>query len=122
MNDTADRMYKDGHLISNKWHTCFISNTYICSYEIIWIWKDLISEIEWNDLTKEDSGLNVLWKKQMDNVAGYLKQLANKNIQVLWRPFHKKNGIWFWSCNHPGEKSVIFGNTCMIISLIHGIK
>ena len=77
------------------------------NHKRIWIWKDLISKEDWNDLTTEDSELNRLWKNQMDNVAENLKILADKNVPVLWRPFHEMNGIWFWWCNHPGEDGVI---------------
>jgi mannan endo-1,4-beta-mannosidase len=34
--------------------------------------------------------------KDYDAIAGYLKQLQDKNIPVLWRPYHEINGGWFW--------------------------
>lgn len=107
MIDTAISMHEKGHIITLMWHACFPSNSDTCSSETIWIWDDIIKQNEWDDLTNENSELNKLWKKQMDNVAGYLKQLAAKNIPVLWRPFHEMNGVWFWWCNHPGENGVI---------------
>ena len=32
----------------------------------------------------------------IDIVAGYLKQLQDLNIPVLWRPMHEAQGSWFW--------------------------
>jgi mannan endo-1,4-beta-mannosidase len=34
--------------------------------------------------------------RDIDIVAGYLKQLADKDIPVLWRPLHEAAGGWFW--------------------------
>ncbi len=32
----------------------------------------------------------------IDVVAGYLKQLQDLGIPVLWRPLHEAQGAWFW--------------------------
>ena len=32
----------------------------------------------------------------MDVIAGYLKQLRDARVPVLWRPYHEMNGDWFW--------------------------
>ncbi|MCL2218570.1 MAG: beta-mannosidase [Chitinispirillia bacterium] len=32
----------------------------------------------------------------IDEVAGFLKRLADKNVPVLWRPVHEAAGGWFW--------------------------
>ncbi|MFP4978180.1 glycosyl hydrolase [Paenibacillus sp. CN-4] len=32
----------------------------------------------------------------LDEVAGYLKQLKEAGVPVLWRPYHEMNGGWFW--------------------------
>ncbi len=34
--------------------------------------------------------------KDIDIVAGLLKQLQDKGIAVLWRPIHEASGGWFW--------------------------
>ncbi len=43
---------------------------------------------------------------QMDNVAGYLKELQDKGIVVLWRPFHEFDGQWFWWGKGGNEKFI----------------
>ncbi len=34
--------------------------------------------------------------EDIDHIAGYLKQLQDLKIPVLWRPLHEAQGAWFW--------------------------
>ena len=34
--------------------------------------------------------------RRLDTLAGYLGQLQQAGVPVLWRPFHEMNGGWFW--------------------------
>lgn len=34
--------------------------------------------------------------RDMDIIAGYLKELQEKDVPVLWRPLHEASGGWFW--------------------------
>jgi mannan endo-1,4-beta-mannosidase len=58
-------------------------------------------------LTTDGTPLNEAWKRQVDGVAGYLKQLQDAGIPVLWRPYHEMNGVWFWWCNKPGVEGFV---------------
>ena len=58
---------------------------------------------EWEQLMTEGSETYNGWLKKADEVAGYLKILKEKNIPVLWRPYHEMNGEWFWWGNRQGE-------------------
>lgn len=33
---------------------------------------------------------------ELDEVAGYLGELRDAGVPVLWRPYHEMNGNWFW--------------------------
>lgn len=44
------------------------------------------------DGTKE----NEAFLSDMDFMAGLLKQFQDRNIPILWRPFHEADGDWFW--------------------------
>ncbi|WP_223879847.1 glycosyl hydrolase [Paenibacillus spiritus] len=33
---------------------------------------------------------------ELDDVAGYLEELRDEGVPVLWRPYHEMNGGWFW--------------------------
>jgi hypothetical protein len=45
------------------------------------------------DTTSEEYTLLL---RDMDIVAGLLKQMQDSNIAVLWRPLHEAEGTWFW--------------------------
>ena len=34
--------------------------------------------------------------RDMDVVAGYLKELQAEDVPILWRPLHEASGKWFW--------------------------
>ena len=103
MIDEAISQYKNGRIITLMWHCCFPTDGDTCDGSTIWAMENRPSPEVWAELVTDGTELNSNWKKQADNIAGYLKQLQAANVPVLWRPFHEMNGVWFWWCNHPGE-------------------
>lgn len=55
-----------------------------------------VSYAEFEGMLTSNHELNSAWKERMDDVAGYLQQLEDENIPVLFRPYHEMNGGWFW--------------------------
>lgn len=55
-----------------------------------------LTDQEWNDLITPGTALYNRWCAQVDVIAGFLKQLQDARIPVLWRPYHEMNGDWFW--------------------------
>jgi len=47
---------------------------------------------DWNTNSNEYKGI----VEDIDIVAGYLKQLQDAGVAVLWRPLHEASGGWFW--------------------------
>jgi mannan endo-1,4-beta-mannosidase len=47
-----------------------------------------LSATQWKDLVTPGSALNDTWLAQIDVTAGYLKQLKDAGVPVIWRPFH----------------------------------
>ena len=39
---------------------------------------------------------NIALVSDMDVMAGILRQFCEKQIPILWRPFHEGDGNWFW--------------------------
>jgi len=39
---------------------------------------------------------NAALMRDMDEIAGYLGELRDQDVPVLWRPFHEFTGDWFW--------------------------
>jgi mannan endo-1,4-beta-mannosidase len=95
--------HKEGFIITLMWHACPPGYGDCCDGKKIWTLENRPSQEEWNKLTTEGTETNNAWKKQVDNIAGYLKQLQDAGVPVLWRPYHEMNGVWFWWCDKKGE-------------------
>ena len=97
------RKHQEGHIITLMWHCCFPTEGDQCEGNNIWAMENRPSPGTWKEMITDGTDLNVQWKKQADNIAGYLKKLQDARIPVLWRPYHEMNGVWFWWCNQKGE-------------------
>jgi hypothetical protein len=51
---------------------------------------------QFKDVLTPGTKLYKHWCAQVDSIAFYLKQLEDKHIPILWRPYHEMNGEWFW--------------------------
>jgi mannan endo-1,4-beta-mannosidase len=96
--------HAEGHIITLMWHGCFPTDGVCCEGSSIWAMEDRPSPEQWEELVTDGSELNDAWKLGADKIAGYLKELQDADIPVLWRPYHEMNGVWFWWCNHKGEQ------------------
>jgi mannan endo-1,4-beta-mannosidase len=100
----VEKRYAEGHIITLMWHGCFPTDGDCCDGSSIWAMENRPSPEMWNELVTDGTPLNEAWKLGADKIASYLKQLQDKNIPVLWRPYHEMNGVWFWWCNQKGEQ------------------
>jgi mannan endo-1,4-beta-mannosidase len=62
---------------------------------------------QFRDVLTPGTPLYEHWCKQVDVIAGYLKQLQDAHVPVLWRPYHEMNGDWFWWGGRTGQYSTI---------------
>ncbi len=95
--------HREGFIITLMWHACPPGLGDCCDGKQIWTMENRPSPQAWEALTTEGTPLNHAWKQHADVIAGYLRQLKEANVPVLWRPYHEMNGVWFWWCNHRGE-------------------
>jgi mannan endo-1,4-beta-mannosidase len=100
----VEARYAEGHIITLMWHGCFPTDGDCCDGASIWAMENRPTPEMWNELVTDGTPLNNAWKTGADKIATYLKQLQDKNIPVLWRPYHEMNGVWFWWCNQKGEQ------------------
>lgn len=66
--------------------------------------QDEISDAEWKELVTPGTNLHKRWLSHVDALAVHLKKIQEKNIPVLWRPYHEMNGVWFWWGDKKGNE------------------
>lgn len=100
--DIATREHKRGRIITIMWHVNrpfdrtpgvdFRNQT-----------QGKFSKEQWEELMTEGTEMHSMWLEQVDSISTYLKMLQDRNIPVLWRPYHEMNGEWFWWGDRRGE-------------------
>jgi mannan endo-1,4-beta-mannosidase len=102
--DEAIRKWKEGYLITLMWHEGRPTD------DPPYGWKQSVqgklTDDQWKELTTPGTALNTRWLAQVDKIAGYLGQLRDAHVPVLWRPYHEMNGVWFWWGNRKGEDGI----------------
>ena len=96
MNDDFDGVNKR----AIKWHGNggFVTICWHCGSDFSGEWKDAMEDevADWERMLTEGTKEYKAMLKGMDKAAKALKKLSDKNIPVLWRPFHELDGDWFW--------------------------
>lgn len=93
--------WNSGALVNLMWHACSPVGSSPCQWE-----GGVIAELsdgQWNDLITDGTVLNGRWKTRVDEVAGFLQQLEDAGVEVMFRPFHEMNQGKFWWGGRPGE-------------------
>ncbi len=62
-----------------------------------------LTDGQFRDLLTPGTKLYEHWCAQVDRIAGFLKQLQDAHVPVLWRPYHEMNGDWFWWGGRTGK-------------------
>lgn len=101
MIEEAERQYKNGSVIALTWHEVRPTDDEPVTF------RDSVQghlmDYEWHELLTPGSALYNRWCAQVDVVAGYLRQLRDAHVPVLFRPYHEINGNWFWWTGRPGK-------------------
>jgi mannan endo-1,4-beta-mannosidase len=100
----AIKKANDGYLVTLMWHEG--NPTQDPPYDFEKNVKGKVTDEQWAELTTPGTALYNKWLAQIDVVAGYLKQLQDAGVTVLWRPYHEMNGVWFWWGNRKGGNGI----------------
>jgi mannan endo-1,4-beta-mannosidase len=102
--DDAIAKSKEGYLVSLMWHEGRPTDN--PPYD----WKASVqgklTAAQWTELVTPGTALHKKWLADIDRIAGYLKQLRDAHVPVLWRPYHEMNGVWFWWGDKRGENGI----------------
>jgi mannan endo-1,4-beta-mannosidase len=99
--EEAMRQYRNGAIVTFTWHAVRPTEDEPVTF------RDSVqghlSDFEWRELLTPGTNLHKRWCAQVDVIAGYLKQLRDARVPVLWRPYHEVNGNWFWWGGRKGK-------------------
>jgi mannan endo-1,4-beta-mannosidase len=104
MIQEAIKQYQSGKIVTLMWHHCFPIEGDSCMGSSVWAMENRPDKATFDSLVTDGTKLNRAWKNQADMIAGYLVQLRDAKVPVLWRPYHEMNGVWFWWCNQQGDQ------------------
>lgn len=96
----AERQYNNGAVVNLMFHGCPPTLAEPCDWDKGI--KSKLTDEQWNELTTDGASLNTTWKARLDEICVYLQYLKDKNVTVLWRPFHEMNQKNFWWGGRPG--------------------
>jgi len=102
MIEEAKRQYRNGAVIALCWHEVRPTDDEPVTFRDSV--QGRLTDFEWNELLTPGTGIYNRWVEQVDVVAGYLKQLQDAGVPVLFRPYHEMNGNWFWWGGRPGPR------------------
>ena len=102
MIQEAIRQYRNGSVIALTWHAVRPTEDEPVTFKNSV--QGHLSDYEWQQLLTPGSDLYVRWCQQVDVIAGYLKELQDAGVPVLFRPYHEMNGNWFWWGGRPGPQ------------------
>jgi mannan endo-1,4-beta-mannosidase len=101
MIEEVERQYRNGAVIALTWHAVKPTEDEPVTF------RDSVqghlTDYEWQELLTPGSPLYNRWCAQVDVIAGYLRQLRDDHVPVLFRPYHEMNGNWFWWGGRPGK-------------------
>jgi mannan endo-1,4-beta-mannosidase len=101
MIEEAERQYRNGAVIALTWHEVRPTDDEpVTFHDSV---QGHLTDYEWKELLTPGSPLNNRWRAQVDVVAGYLRQLKDAHVPVLFRAYHEMNGNWFWWGGRPGK-------------------
>ncbi len=94
------RQYRNGAVIALTWHAVRPTDEEPVTFH--GSVQNHLTDWEWKQLLTPGTDLYERWCRQVDLVAGYLLELQDAGVPVLFRPYHEMNGDWFWWGGRPG--------------------
>jgi hypothetical protein len=103
MNHTRNWSWYDKSIVVNEAKNWYARNGLVA---ICWHWRDPLrttdefytskTSFDVSKITNTSSAEYQAMVSDIDIIAGFLKQLQDAKIPVLFRPLHEASGAWFW--------------------------
>ena len=101
MIEEVERQYRSGAVIALTWHEVRPTDDEpVTFHDSV---QGHLTDYEWKQVLTPGTPLYNRWCAQVDVVAGYLRQLRDAHVPVLFRAYHEMNGNWFWFGGRPGK-------------------
>lgn len=87
-------------------------------------WESVTGDVtaaQMTEIVTPGTALYNQWAAQVDEVAGYLAQLRDEGIPVLWRPYHEMNAEFFWWGARPELFRQLWDNMYDRFTHLHGL-
>ncbi len=97
--------YKKGSIICLCWHEVRPTDNEPATFRQS-VQGKLTNE-QFNNVITPGTDLNLKWCAQVDVIAGYMKELRDAHVPILWRPYHEMNGDWFWWGGRRGQRGTM---------------
>jgi mannan endo-1,4-beta-mannosidase len=94
------RQYRAGSVIALCWHAVRPTEDEPVTFRDSVQGK--LTDWEFQQVLTPGTDLHARWERQVDRIAGYLRELEDAGVPVLFRPYHEMNGNWFWWGGRPG--------------------
>ncbi len=94
------RQYRAGSVIALCWHAVRpTEDEPVTFHDSV---QGKLTDWEFQQVLTPGTDLHARWEQQVDRIAGYLRELQDAGVPVLFRPYHEMNGNWFWWGGRPG--------------------
>lgn len=120
--DEAIRQHTAGSVVTLMWHAVRPTEDEPVTFDGS-ICNGRLADEDWMALLTEGTEVHERWIRQVDVIAGYLVQLRDADVPVLWRPYHEMNGAWFWWGGRPGHDgyTALYRNLWDRLVHVHGL-
>jgi mannan endo-1,4-beta-mannosidase len=99
---TLIEQYRKGSIIAICWHE--VQPTQDEPVTFRQSVRGKLTDQQFSEVITPGTLLYKHWCAQVDVIAGYMKQLQDARVPILFRPYHEMNGDWFWWGGRRGQR------------------
>ncbi|RXZ82909.1 hypothetical protein EBB07_08300 [Paenibacillaceae bacterium] len=118
MTDMAVKKWNSGVLVALTYHQIRPNDAVTSGWESV---QGTYTEQEMTALVTPGTELYQQWQQSIDVIVPYLKQLKDKKVPVLWRPYHEMNATWFWWGGKPEQFKQLWINMYNYLTVEQGL-